>query len=136
MAENKTVETNESPQAFVESIEHKKRREDGLKLLALFETWTGMKPKMWGPSIVGYGKYHYKYESGREGDAPQVGFSPRKASLSLYVNATHELNAPLLETLGKHKTGASCLYVNKLEDIDLNVLEQMVKNALSIDAAC
>lgn len=136
MAQNKTMVTSQSPREFIESIEHKTRREDGLTLLALFETWTGMKPKMWGPSIVGYGQYHYKYESGHEGDAAQVGFSPRKASLSLYVNAAHELNAHLLEKLGKHKAGASCLYVNKLEDIELNVLEQMVKNALNIYQVC
>ena len=95
-----------------------------------------MKPEMWGPTIVGYGTYHYKYESGREGYSPLVGFSPRKASLSLYVNATHEKNAAFLEKLGKHKTGASCLYVNKLEDIDIKVLGKMVKNSLKIDGVC
>jgi hypothetical protein len=136
MAEQKTQITKVNPKKYIEALEHKKRREDGLKLLELFNEWTGMKPKMWGPSIIGYGKYHYKYESGHEGYAAQVGFSPRKASLSLYINATHEKNAKHLAKLGKNKTSVSCLYVNKLEDIDLKVLEKMVKTALKIESAC
>lgn len=136
MADAVTKKTRKSPKKFVDSVEHKKRREDGLRLLELFRDWTGMEPKMWGPSIVGYGEYHYKYASGHEGDMCRVGFSPRKASLSLYVSATHPKNAKLLAKLGKHKTGASCLYVNKLEDIDLKVLEKMVRNSLTIETGC
>ncbi len=90
---------------------------------------------MWGPSIVGYGEYHYEFASGRGSDMCRVGFSPRKASLSLYVSATHPSNPKLLAKLGKHKTGASCLYVNKLEDIDLNVLGKIVRNSLAIEGA-
>jgi hypothetical protein len=87
-------------------------------------------PKMWGPSIVGFGNYHYKYESGREGDWFLTGFSPRKASLTLYIMAGFKEYDELLEKLGKHKTGSSCLYVNKLEDVDLKVLTQLIKQSV------
>lgn len=132
MAENKTKPTDASVEAFIAGVEPLSKREDALVLDALFRKVTGEEPQMWGPSIIGYGSYHYKYESGRQGDMCRTGFSPRKAKHSLYlmggycdeITAKHREEA--LSRLGKHKTGASCLYVNKLADIDLEVLEEMI----------
>lgn len=131
MAENKTVPTDVTVQSFLEAVEHPKRREDALVLDALFRRITGFEPKMWGPSIVGYGGYHYKYESGREGDFLATGFSPRKANLSIYIMPGYQDYSSILARLGKHKLGKSCLYVNKLEDIDLAVLEELILTGLS-----
>lgn len=133
MAENKTKPTSVSVEEFIEAVEPQSKRDDARVLDALFRKVTGEEPKMWGPSIIGYGSYHYKYESGREGDMCRAGFSPRKAKHSLYlmggycddITAKHREEA--LKRLGKHKTGASCLYVNKLADIDLDVLEEMIR---------
>lgn len=127
MPENKTKPTVVEPHAFVASIEHDTRRTDGLTLLTMMSEETGEDPVMWGPSIVGFGSYHYVYESGREGDAPRVGFSPRKASLSLYGLTSAPESAALLDRLGKHKVGKSCLYVNKLADVDEDVLRELVR---------
>ncbi len=127
MAENLTRPTDASVEAFLAAVEHPVRRADGLRLLALMSEITGEEPRMWGPTIVGFGQYHYKYETGREGDAAAVGFSPRKASLSIY-GATYSPEASeLLERLGKHKTGAGCLYVNKLADVDEAVLKELIR---------
>jgi len=126
MAENKTAPTAASAQAFVDAVEHPVRRADGQALLDLFEQLTDQPPVMWGPSIIGFGSYHYKYASGREGDAAAVGFSPRKGTLALYGLTYAPGSAPLLEGLGKHKTGAACLYVNKLADVDLAVLRALI----------
>jgi hypothetical protein len=126
MAENKTAPTAASARAFVEAVEHPVRRADGQVLLGLFEELTGQPPVMWGPSIIGFGSYHYKYASGREGDAAAVGFSPRKGNLALYGLTYAPGSAPLLESLGKHKTGAACLYINKLADVDIAVLRELV----------
>lgn len=131
MAENKTVPTDVTVQSFLEAVEHPKRREDALVLDALFRRIIGFEPKMWGPSIVGYGGYHYKYESGREGDFLATGFSPRKANLSIYIMPGYQDYSSILARLGKHKLGKSCLYVNKLEDIDLAVLEELILTGLS-----
>lgn len=128
MADLQTKPTSASVTEFIERVEHPIRRRDALTVLALFERITGEAPQMWGPAIIGFGSQHYKYESGREGDMPRIGFSPRKANLALYVIGTN-LNRDLLPKLGKHKTGVSCLYVNKLDDIDLSVLEEMAKRA-------
>ncbi len=125
--ENKTRETGASVAAFLAAVEHPVRREDGLRLLALMSETTGQPARMWGPTIVGFGRYHYKYDSGREGDAPAVGFSPRKASLSLYGLA-YDPDAPeLLARLGKHKMAAGCVYINKLDDVDAGVLAELVR---------
>lgn len=129
--ENKTQPTDVSPEDFVEAIEHKVRRQDGLTLLSLFNRITGLKPVMWGPSIIGYGRYHYRYESGREGDFLLTGFSPRKAALSLYIMSGFQNRSDQLERLGKHKTGRGCLYINKLADIDMNVLEEMIRDDMT-----
>lgn len=126
MAENKTAPTDASVDAFIEAVEHDVRREDAWTLLALFKRVSGLEPKMWGPSIIGFGSYHYKYESGREGDMLMTGFSPRKANLALYVSGGFKQRPELKERLGKHKTGKSCLYINKLADVDMAVLEELI----------
>ena len=117
MAENKTQKTGASVEDFIESVENKRRREDGFALLEIMKDVTGEEAEMWGPSIIGFGDYHYKYESGREGDFFLTGFSPRKQSLSLYIMAGFEEYDSLLGALGKHRKGASCLYINKLADV-------------------
>ena len=138
MAEAKTQITDVDPADFIAAVEPAAKREDAQVLDALFRRVTGETPKMWGPSIIGYGSYHYKYDSGREGDMCRTGFSPRKAKHSIYLmgrycdEETGLRCDELMERLGKHSTGASCLYVNKLADIDLDVLEQLVR--LSWDA--
>lgn len=130
MAEAKTKVTPVDPASFIAAVEPVTKRTDAEILDALFRRVTGRQAKMWGPSIIGYGSYHYRYASGHEGDAPRVGFSPRKAKHSIYVlgcgdEASNAKFAPLLARLGKHKVSVACLYVNKLADIDLAVLEEM-----------
>lgn len=125
--ENKTKPTEVDPREFIAAVEHPTRRADAEVLLELMTKLTGQPAVMWGPSIVGFGSYHYKYASGREGDAPAVGFSPRKASQSLYVLADYPGLEELLAKLGKHKRSVACLYVNKLADIDLAVLTEMIE---------
>ena len=129
MAENKTKKNQASVKAFLDSVEHPQRRKDARELLALMKQITGKRPKMWGPSIVGFGEYHYKYESGREGDMLATGFSPRKQALSLYIMSGFSQYGALLKKLGKFKTGKSCLYVNKLDDVDKDVLAEMIKKS-------
>lgn len=126
MAENKTQKTGASVDEFLASVPNEKRRADGLVLLDIMKDVTGLEPEMWGPSIIGFGEYHYRYESGREGDMPLVGFSPRSKSLSLYVMPDFGEFDDLLSRLGKHRTGVSCLYVNKLEDVDTDVLRELI----------
>jgi len=127
---NKTQATCESVEAFLNAVEHPVRREDGLRLNALFKRVTGWQPRMWGPTIVGYGEYHYRYESGREGDFLATGFSPRKASQSIYIMPGYQDYSAILARLGKHKIGKACLYVNKLSDIDEAVLEELIITGL------
>lgn len=133
MSQNKTVPTAVDPKDFVASVEHEKRRADAETLLHFFDTVTGLEPKMWGPSLIGYGRYHYKYESGREGDFFLTGFSPRKANLSIHIMPGYRSGEmqDLLSRLGKHKLGASCLYINKLADVDMDVLEEIVRDGMS-----
>ncbi|GAA2174084.1 hypothetical protein GCM10009784_10940 [Arthrobacter parietis] len=126
MADNKTVPTAASPQDFIDSVPHERRRQDAQTLLALMSRITGLEAVMWGPSMVGFGSYHYKYASGREGDALAVGFSPRSANLALYGLTYAPQAAELLPELGKHRTGAGCLYINKLDDVDQDVLAQLI----------
>lgn len=130
MAETRTRATAADPAEFIEAVEPPTRRQDARVLDAMFRRVTGEAPKMWGPSIVGYGSYHYRYESGHEGRSPRLGFSPRKARHSLYltgcdVKETQAGFADLLARLGKHQRSVACLYVNRLADIDLAVLEAM-----------
>ena len=130
MSENKTKANQNDVMQFLEQVGHEKRKQDGLFLKTFFEEVTGYPSVMWGSSIVGYGSYHYKYDSGREGDMCLTGFSPRKQRLSIYIMPGFEQYETLMEQLGKHKIGKSCLYVNKLEDIDLNILRQLVKESV------
>lgn len=132
MAENKTQETDASVTDFIAGVENPTRREDALALLELMRRVTRTEPKMWGPSIVGFGKCHYKYESGREGDMPRIGFSPRQANLVLYLASKDDTLDDLLSRLGKHKTSVSCLYINRLSDVDLKVLEAMVRRSWQV----
>lgn len=132
MGETKTKPTEVEPSAFLDSVEPLSKREDSKVLDALLRRVTGEEPRMWGPTIVGYGSYHYRYASGHEGVAPRRGFSPRKAKHSLYImdygsEEEEAAFAPLLSKLGKHARGTACLYVNKLVDIDLAVLEEMAQ---------
>lgn len=130
MAELKTKQTNQSVREFLDGIADEQKRRDCLAVLELMEEATRAEPKMWGESIVGFGSYHYKYESGREGDWFLTGFSPRKQSLTLYVMAGFERYDALLKKLGKHKTGKSCLYVNRLDDIDLATLKELIRQSV------
>ena len=127
MAENKTVKTGASVEEFMAAVENRRRREDGLALLEMMKDVTGLEPEMWGPSIIGFGDYHYKYESGREGDFFLTGFSPRKQSLTLYIMSGLEGREDLLGKLGKHRTGAACLYINKLADVDTDILRDLIR---------
>lgn len=126
MAENKTQVTGASADDFIAAVEHPVRRQDGQRLRDLMAELTGQEPEMWGPTIVGFGRVHYRYASGREGDTAAVGFSPRKASLSLYGLTNAPESAALLSRLGKHKTGAGCLYITKLADVDEAVLAELI----------
>ena len=131
MAENKTKPTQLKVSDFIAGIENKVKRDDCRELMKLMSKITGNRAKMWGTAIVGYGKYHYKYESGREGDFFLTGFSPRKQALSIYIVSGFSINPELMEKLGKYKTGKSCLYVKKLDDVDRSVLEQLVKESVA-----
>ncbi len=128
MAENKTQKTELSVEGFINSVDHEGKRNDAFEILKMMKEVTGEEPKMWGTAIIGFGDLHYKYASGREGDWFKVGFSPRKAKISLYVSgcdvAMHE---EMLSRFGKHKAGKGCLYVNKLADINKEVLKEMIK---------
>ncbi len=130
----KTIKNDNSVEEFLNAVENKQRRTDSFKILQLMQEVTGEEPKMWGPSIVGFGEYHYRYESGHEGDAPLVGFSPRKQSLTLYVmdcysDEKDSAFQKLLQQLGKYKTSKACLYINKLSDVDQTVLSKLILNS-------
>lgn len=127
MAKNKTQANSLPVMDFIRSVPNETRKNDSIRLLDIFTSCSGFPPVMWGPSIIGFGSYHYQYESGHEGDAPIVGFSPRKDALSLYLSTGFEGRGPLLEKLGKHKTSKACLYIKKLADIDVSVLEEMIR---------
>lgn len=126
MAELKTKMTNSSVDKFIESISDFNTRNDCWTLLNMMKQITKVEPQMWGESIVGFGNYHYKYESGREGDWFITGFSPRKQNLTLYMMTGFDDYESLLKKLGKHKTGKSCLYIHKLDDVDINVLKELI----------
>jgi hypothetical protein len=126
MAENKTSWTGESVAAFLDAVPDPRRRADGKALCALFERTIGEPPEMFGPTIVGFGRYRYRYDSGREGEACATGFSPRARELVLYVNDESERTAGLLQRLGKYKAGKCCVYVKRLEDLDQAVLAELI----------
>lgn len=125
-AENKTKATSVSPESFIQTVEHDVRRADAKVLLDLFADVTQLVPRMWGPSIIGYGRYHYKYESGREGEFMMTGFSPRKVNQVIYIMPGYTDHSAILDRIGKYKIGKSCLYINKLADIDLDVLRELI----------
>lgn len=131
MSENKTKPTDLSAAAFIDAIEGGERREDCRTLLAMMSRITGKPAVMWGPSIVGFDTYHYRYESGREGDWAVTGFSPRKGDISVYLTAGSADQAALLSRLGRHRMGKACLYIRRLADVDLGVLEQLVAGAVA-----
>jgi len=131
MAENKTKATKASVAGFIAAVPDAIKRADAKTLVKMMQSATGEKPKLWGPSIVGFGTHHYVYESGREGDMPVVAFSPRKPALVLYVGAGEPASKPLLAKLGKHEMGKGCLYIKKLADVDLKVLEKLIAQAVA-----
>lgn len=131
MATLKTQKNDQDMTAFLNSVENERRREDSFAVLQLMQEVTGEEPSMWGDSIVGFGSYHYTYASGRSGEWFLTGFSPRKQNLTLYIMAGFDEYETLLAELGKHKTGKSCLYINKLDDVDLNVLRQLVQQSVA-----
>lgn len=134
MAENKTVKNNNSVEDFLNTVENEQKRADSFRILEMMQEITGEEPKMWGASIIGFGEYHYRYDSGREGDAPLIGFSPRKQNLTLYIidcdtDQEDLVFQNLLQNLGKHKTSKVCLYINKLSDVDQTVLRKLVQHS-------
>ena len=131
MTQNKTQRNDGDVMAYLESVQHKRRREDSLVVKAMMEEITGEPAEMWGSSIVGFGSYHYRYESGREGDFMLTGFAPRKQALTLYIMGGHERHEELFGKLGKHRTGSSCLYINKLDDVDLDVLREIISESVA-----
>ena len=130
MSTLKTQQNDADVEGFLAAVENDRRREDSFTVLELMKRITGEKPKMWGTSIIGFGSYHYRYASGREGEWPRIGFSPRKQSLTIYVMPGFASYDDLLARLGKHRTGKSCLYVNKLADVDMDVLEELIRGSL------
>ena len=135
MAENKTQITKASVASFIDALPDPAKRADAKALVKLIQSITGERPKMWGPSIIGFGSYHYVYESGREGDMPVVGFSPRKAATVLYGLKGDGSSAALLAKLGKHTTGKGCLYIKKLSDVDSKVLEALITQSVAATRA-
>ncbi len=131
MAELKTRPTAEEAQAFLDKVADPQRRADAFSLCAMMERLSGEPPRMWGPSIVGFGTYHYRYDSGHEGDMARVSFSPRARELVLYITDGFAGHAELLARLGKHRTGKSCLYIKRLADVDESVLEALISDSLA-----
>jgi len=131
MPENKTKATKVSVSAYIEGLTDPTRRSEARELVEVMQRVSGERPKLWGPSIVGFGSYHYKYDSGREGDMPLISFSPRKAAVVLYSMLAHGEAKAVLAKLGKHTTGKGCLYIKKLADVDKTVLETLIKNAIA-----
>ncbi|MCW9708690.1 DUF1801 domain-containing protein [Fodinibius salsisoli] len=130
MAALKTQPNDESVKQFLDAVENKQKREDSFQILEWMRHITGEEPQMWGDSIVGFGSYHYQYESGREGDWFLTGFSPRKQKFSLYIMSGFSRYEKLLDQLGKHKTGKSCLYIKRLSDIDSSVLQALIQESV------
>lgn len=132
MAKNKTAETEVGVVDFIKAFVHTdQKKADSYRLIDLMQEWSGFEPKMWGPSIIGFGRYHYKYASGHEGDCPLIAFSPRKAALSLYVFSPTEENKHLLDGLGKIKMGKACIYANKLSDLNIPTLEKLCRTTMA-----
>ena len=130
MAKNKTTETSKSVPSFIKAVKDETRRKDSHQIIEWMTALTGHEPKMWGPSIIGFGSYHYIYESGREGDMPLIAFSPRSTTLVFYFSGNFDKRDELLQQLGKHKTEKGCVYVKRLEDIDVAVLKKMMAGSI------
>lgn len=128
-AKLKTKVTRVSVASFLNAVESDNKRKEGKEVLKMMKDISGAKPKMWGPSIIGFGSYHYKYDSGREGDMPKIGFSPRKSAMTIYIMPGFPKYEKIMSKLGKHKTGKVCLYINKLDDIDRGVLKELIKES-------
>lgn len=128
--ELKTKETNADVEAFLNAVPDERKRRDSFTILEMMRDVTGEEPKMWGPTIVGFGRYHYKYATGHEGDMALTGFSPRKQNLTLYLGGGFDNYEDLRARLGKHKVGKACLYINKLADVDQAVLREMVERSV------
>jgi hypothetical protein len=131
MSDMKTKANNQSVEAYLHSIEPQKKREDSFAIVALMQEISGEPPRMWGDSIIGFGSYHYKYASGREGDMPLTGFAPRKQNLTLYIMGGFDNYDELMGKLGKHTTGKACLYIKKLEDVDQTVLRELISQSVA-----
>lgn len=131
MSKNKTTQTNASVEDFVSKVANETRRADSLKLMEIMTSITGFDPKMWGPTIIGFGAYHYKYASGHEGDAPLAAFSPRKDSMVIYLASEFKGKEDLLLKLGKHKSSKACVYAKKLADLDLVVLKKLIRDSMA-----
>jgi hypothetical protein len=127
MANNKTVPNEQSVEQFLNAVTDEQKRKDSFTVLELMQQITGLEPQMWGSSIIGFGSQHYKYDSGREGDMPQIGFSPRKQNLTLYITDRFEQYDDLFKQLGKHTTGKSCLYIKRLNDVDMPTLKTLIE---------
>ncbi|WP_243297095.1 DUF1801 domain-containing protein [Bacillus litorisediminis] len=131
MYELKTKENDRSVIEFIETVENPKKREDAYRLLDIFTETSGYPAKMWGTNIIGFGSYHYKYATGHEGDAPLVGYSPRKSNFSLYFAPGDTKREELLQKFGKHKSGKGCVYINKIADIDVEVLKELIDQSIT-----
>ena len=129
MAEIQTKVNEASVEEFLSKVEGEQKRQDCFEIVKIMKQVTKEEPKMWGPAIIGFGSSHYKYESGREGDMPQLAFSPRKQNLTLYIGVGENSDNPLLKKLGKYTTGKVCLYIKKLTDVDRNVLQELIANS-------
>ena len=132
MAELKTQVNDASVEGFLATVENDRRRNDAMDVIEMMRAATGEEPRMWGKSIIGFGSYDYRYASGKEGTWMRIGLSPRKANLVLYLMPGYDDHGPLLKRLGKHKIGKSCLYVNKLADVDLDVLKELIDTSLAV----
>jgi len=131
-AEIKTKASDASVTDFLSNVDNEQKRKDCSEIVRIMEQITKEEPKMWGPSIVGFGSYHYKYESGREGDSPIMGFSPRKQNITLYILSDFERHQGLMKKLGKHSTGKACLYIKRLSDVDVDVLKELMTESLKV----
>ena len=129
MADIQTKVNEASVEEFLNKVENEQKRKDCFEIIQIMKQVTQKEPKMWGPAIIGFGSYHYKYESGREGDMPEVAFSPRKQNLTLYIGVGDNAENPLLWKLGKYTTGKGCLYIKKLADVDRDVLQQLITDS-------
>lgn len=126
MVKNKTTETQNSVTDFINAVENEAKRNDAFELVRIMQKTTGFEPKMWGPGIIGFGSYHYKYDSGHEGDAPLAAFSPRKTATTVYFYLPEEDREELLTKLGKHKSSKACIYIKTLTDIDIEILKKII----------